>query len=160
MISQESTLTSLILQHGEFTTLRRCFLNTGYMAQLLQLKFNFSPSGSSMHLEWDCFLLIMENQSVYNFHLKTTIFRNIFSMSTETQQSMKKIFLTMTIRIKRIYLRREERDLDFQRNNFGKANSISSLDWTAVTMLRNLSSKSGLKKLLRKVKRRKAMTSL
>ena len=49
-------------------------------------------------------------------------------MSTETQQSMKKIFLTMTIRIKRIYLRREERDLDFQRNNFGKAKNISSLD--------------------------------
>ena len=128
MINQELILTSLTLQHGEFIILKRCFLNIGYMVQLLQLKFNFNPSGLFMPLEWDCFLLIMENQSVYNFHLKTTIFQNIFSMSTETQQSMKKIFLTMTIRIKRIYLRREERDLDFQRNNFGKAKNISSLD--------------------------------
>lgn len=160
MINQELILTSLTLQHGEFIILKRCFLNIGYMVQLLQLKFNFNPSGLFMPLEWDCFLLIMENQSVYNFHLKTTIFQNIFSMSTETQQSMKKIFLTMTIRIKRIYLRREERDLDFQRNNFGKAKNISSLDWTVATMLKNLSSKNGLKKLLRKVKRKKAMMSL
>ena len=128
MINQELILISQTLQHGEFLTLKRCFLNIGYMVQLLQLKFNFNPSGLSMPLEWDCFLLITENQLAYNFHLKTTIFRNIFSMSTEIQQSMKKIFLTMTIRIKRIYLRREERDLDFQRNNFGRVNNISNLD--------------------------------